>query len=473
MNALPVSVDTAAIPAAARTSVPRWVRIVDGLAVALLCLAALLVVGDGVRFELAGIRIAISSALRVAAWAVALVVGRHVMHRSPTLATRAWQWLQGDTVRRELPAMLRLVVATRLPIIVIGFLAVGAIPLETDLGSQYHDSVWVNLLARWDAILYADIARSGYTWDGNPMRQQTVVFFPGFPLVVNVVSRFFSIHSLQAGWLVSMIAFAWAMVLLVRLARMLTDSDAATDAAWLLSCYPFAYFFGAAYSESLFLLTMCGLFLSMHRQHFGGAAIWGLAAGLTRPNGWLLCLPVAILAISTLPRPRDVGDWLRRAASVAAPAVGALLFTLYLYLRFGDGLVWVKGQAAWGRTFRGLHLFVADRIGYISAQGLTGYLIEQPIDVLNSAGALLALALIVPIGRRLGLAYGVLAAVLVLPPLLMGGSTSMGRLTAIVFPMFIWLASALPAERRKALMVGFATIQGLAATLFYTYRTLY
>jgi hypothetical protein len=32
---------------------------------------------------------------------------------------------------------------------------------------------------------------------------------------------------------------------------------------------------------------------------------------------------------------------------------------------------------------------------------------------------------------------------------------------------------ALSAERRKALMVAFATIQGLAATLFYTYRTLY
>ena len=98
---------------------------------------------------------------------------------------------------------------------------------------------------------------------------------------------------------------------------------------------------------------------------------------------------------------------------------------------------------------------------------------DLPIDVLNTAGGLFALALIVPIGRRLGLAYGVLAAVLVLPPLLMGGSTSMGRLTAILFPMFIWLAAVLPRERRTALMVVFATIQGFAATLFYTYRNLY
>jgi hypothetical protein len=330
----------------------------------------------------------------------------------------------------------------------------------------------VNLLARWDAIRYADIARSGYTWDGNPLRQQNVVFFPVFPVAIRLVSRFFSIHPLEAAWLVSIVSFAWAMVLFVRLARIFTGSEAATDAAWLLSCYPFAYFFGAAYSESLFLLTMCGLFLSLQRREFGYAAIWGLAAGLTRPNGWLLSLPAAILAVSA-PPPRGVGTWLRRGASVAAPALGALLFTLYLHLRFGDGLAWVKGQAAWGRTFRGLHLFVADRILYLRDLGLPGALIEHPIDILNSAAALLALALTIPIGRRLGLAYGVLTAALVLPPVLMGGSTSMGRMTAIVFPMFIWLAMALSAERRKALMVVFATIQGLAATLFYTYRTLY
>jgi hypothetical protein len=468
-----MSADTAPeMPADGGANVPRWVRAVDALTVALFGLTALLIVGDGVRLELAGIRIAITSALRVAVWAVVLVIARHARHPTPPLTTRVWRWLRGGrTVRRDLPAMLQLLLVTRLPVIAIGFLAVGAIPLETDLGSQHHDSAWVNLLARWDAIRYADIARSGYTWDGNPLNQQNVVFFPAFPMVIRLVSRFFGVHPLAAAWLVSITSFAWAMVLFVRLARTFTDSEAAIDAAWLLSCYPFAYFFGAAYSESLFLLTMCGFFLSMHRQEFGRAAIWGLVAGLTRPNGWLLCLPAAILAVS--PPPREVGQWLRRGAAVAGPALGALLFTLYLQLRFGDGLAWVKGQAAWGRTFRGLHLFVLDRILYIRDLGLPGVLIEYPIDILNSAAALLALALTIPIGRRLGLAYGVLAAVLVLPPVLMGGSTSMGRLTAIVFPMFIWLASALAAERRKALMVVFATIQGLAATLFYTYRTLY
>jgi hypothetical protein len=221
---------------------------------------------------------------------------------------------------------------------------------------------------------------------------------------------------------------------------------------------------------------MCGMFLAVHEKRLVRAAFWGLAAGLTRPNGWLLAAPIALLAYTHL-RPLQWREWLRAAAVAAAPVAGVLLFTLYLHLRFGDGFAWLRGQAAWGRTYRGLHLFVADRLAYITAfgpiEGLTRYLRDEPIDVLNTGAALVALALIVPIGRRLGAAYGALVAVLVLPPLLMGGAMSMGRFTSVLFPMFIWLAAEWPAQSRMGLLIAFATLQGFAATLFFTWRPLF
>ena len=62
------------------------------------------------RFELAGIRIAITSAWRVAAWAAVLVAGRHLLHPAPAITTHAWQWLQdSESIRRELPAILQIV----------------------------------------------------------------------------------------------------------------------------------------------------------------------------------------------------------------------------------------------------------------------------------------------------------------------------------------------------------------------------
>jgi hypothetical protein len=92
---------------------------------------------------------------------------------------------------------------------------------------------------------------------------------------------------------------------------------------------------------------------------------------------------------------------------------------------------------------------------------------------LNSGAALLALGLIVPIAQRLGAAYGALVAVLALPPLLIGGSMSMGRITSVLFPMFIWLAAVVPARYRVGVMIAFATLQGFAAALFFTWRPLF
>jgi hypothetical protein len=162
-----------------------------------------------------------------------------------------------------------------------------------------------------------------------------------------------------------------------------------------------------------------------------------------------------------------------RASVVIAPVVGVLLFTLYLYLQFGDGFAWIRGQAAWGRVYRGLHLFAADRLLYLRDMGLLGYLLNEPFDALNTAAALLALGSAVPIARRLGPAYGALVVVLILPPVLMGGATSIGRMTSILFPLFIWLAASLPDEARTATLITFAALQGFAATLFFSFRQLY
>ena len=157
---------------------------------------------------------------------------------------------------------------------------------------------------------------------------------------------------------------------------------------------------------------------------------------------------------------------------VAAPVTGVLLFTLYLYVEFGNGFLWIDGQAAWGRAYRGLHLLAADRLLYLRDTGLVRYLFDQPIDTLNTAAALLALGLVWPISRRLGLAYGALVAVMVLPPLLMGGATSIGRMTSVLFPIFIWLAERTERHRTPILIL-FATLQGFAAVLFFTWRELY
>src|SRR6185436_5726488 len=103
---------------------------------------------------------------------------------------------------------------------------------------------------------------------------------------------------------------------------------------------------------------------------------------------------------------------------------------------------------------------------YVRDIGLVGYLLNEPFDALNTAAARLALGSAVPIARRLGPACGALGVVMILPPLLMGGATSIGRMTSILFPLFIWLAASLRDQHRIAVAIAFGTLQGFAATLF-------
>lgn len=455
------------------SSLPRWVRLLDATSLVMLAAAAVLAVGDGVRLEIGTVRVSITSGVRVAAWAVVLIAVRHAAYRAPSLWTRVVAWTRGFSGRGDFWFALRLSLVTRLPPILIGLLAVATIGVGPEARPGVYADPWLNLPARWDATWYSDIAALGYRWDGDWTRQQNVVFFPAFPLAARLLARPLGMHVLYAGWLIALAAFAWAMVLFVRLARTLASERDATDAAWLLATYPFAIYFSAAYSESLFLLAMCGLFLSVHERRFGQAVLWGLTAGLTRPNGWLLAVPLAVLMWQARPRLSNARQWLHASAVVAAPIAGMLLFTGYLHLRFGDGFAWLRGQAAWGRTFRGLHLVAAERIDYILEYGASSYLTDFPTDALNTGAAILALFVLIPVAKRLGAAYGTLVAVLVLPPLLVGGTLSFGRLTSILFPAFMWLAAFVPVRHRTAVMVVFAALQGFAATLFFTWRPLF
>jgi hypothetical protein len=84
-----------------------------------------------------------------------------------------------------------------------------------------------------------------------------------------------------------------------------------------------------------------------------------------------------------------------------------------------------------------------------------------------------ALGAAVPVWRRLGLPFALFILVNMLPPLATGGLLSAGRFSAVLFPAFLWLASAVPPTQRGAWIASFSALQALNAALFYTWRPLY
>ena len=439
----------------------------------------------GFREQFGAVRLVLISWPRITALAFAVMALRHALRASPSLPSRLWEGLWVAWASPVVRAALAAAVATRLAVLVAGYFAsVTIAPVPGSVIFRNNTDTLSNLTARWDAGWYLSIVQDGYEWDGNRRHQQNVVFFPALPMVMYVAGLFLGRRWLAAGTLVSIAAFAWALAYLFRLAReQLGDDGAAVSAVWLLATYPFAVYFSAPYTEALYLLATVATMYHATRREPAAAAAWGLLAGLCRPNGFLLAVPLAILLfgpafmrwLRELPRLPDEPP-LRAAdlAVVSAPIVAVGLYSAYLWWQFGDPLAWQQGQLAWGRRYvglwRGFEALFAHRSEIIGRMGLMGYARVKPMDFLNTCAALFVVATLVPLTRRLGLAYAAFVVVNLFPPLLVGGMMSIGRMTSVMFPVFIWLGSAVRPSRLPAWTAAFAVLQGLVAALFFTWR---
>ncbi|MGE3955676.1 MAG: mannosyltransferase family protein [Vicinamibacterales bacterium] len=474
---------------------PTWARVVDMLCFALLLLAVVVAVWGGFRMRFGGVRIALTSPYRIVAAAFLLGLVRHALVRHPAI----WADLPGRVLGslRTSPARTALsaVVATRPAIFFAGYMAVILFGYGNNGQAPFRlsDNEVANLQVRWDMAWYFGIASEGYAFSPNYHGQQNIVFFPAFPMIWRMAARLMGGQTMAfvtAGTVVVLVCFFLALTYLFRLARDITgDDDPAGYAVWLLAAYPFALFFGAIYTESLYLLGAIAAFYHFRRRELRAAGAWGLLVGLTRPNGCFLSIPLAVVAISPWlptwlnggpagnveqePSRRTFAALVPAMLSAAMPGIGVLLYSAWMWYFTGNPLQWADGHAAWGREYSGFLPLIADRYDWIVNAGLYTYSTHVPTDVLNTMGAAFGLACTIPVARRLGLAYAVFILVNILPPMAAGGMLSLGRFSSVLFPAFIWCATAIPARHRSGWVASFMALQALNATLFYTWRELF
>jgi hypothetical protein len=463
---------------------PAWVRAADALAVAVAGLSLAVSGFGGFRLHVFGSRVSVTSGGRILLVALAILLVRHAIWRAQPIYSRAWQgiarWWAADGVRAAMPLWL----ASRVGVLVVGFLAVGTFGYR-DGGAPFklYKNELLDLPARHDAGWYLGIAVEGYKWDPAAGGQQNIAFMPALPMLMRFGGRVIGGHPLWAGQFLVLAACLWAFVYVFRLARSaLGDGEQAAWAVALLAAYPFAVFYSAVYTESVFLLCAAGAFYHVRRGEYVRTAAFTLLCGFARPNGFLLAVPIALAALwpASVRAWREsecgIGERLLRAVRESLPAMaaasaavaGVLVFSAFIYALTGRPFAWLEAHAAWGRTFG---TWVSQGpFQELGRGGLYGYARSQPIDAVNFVAVLLALAAIWPVTTRFGVPYGVFIAVNVIPPLTSGGLLSIGRVTAAMFPMFFWLASIIPARHRAAWLTAFALLQGWGAALFFTWR---
>jgi Gpi18-like mannosyltransferase len=297
----------------------------------------------------------------------------------------------------------------------------------------------VDVWARWDSDWYVQIAQHGYVWpSARP------AFFPLYPFLVGGLGRVLGGHYVLAGVLISLTAGAAAFVLFFQLAELKLGHESAVRATFFLAIFPTTLFFGAVYSESLFLLLSVAVFLLAERGQFREAAVAAGLAALTRPVGLALLPGLAILAWRSERRRRALG-------SLAITPTLFALYPLLLWIWIGHPLAFLAAQSGiWKR--------------HLSPYGPLGGFVEavQQHAFKDTLVALALLPLAVIAWRLLGAAYGVYAFASLGLPLMWPSDShalwSIARFGGVLFP----LVFALAAVARRPWVFAVVTV-GLAA----------
>lgn len=313
---------------------------------------------------------------------------------------------------------------------------------------------------RFDTQHYLRIARDGYASAADS------VFPPLYPLLVRAGGALLGGGAAARLAAALLIANAAALGLLLLLYRVVTAELGEAHAArtlLYLALFPTGFFLFAAYTESLFLLLALGSFWAGRRGRFWLAGALGFLAAATRLTGWVLAIPLAyewlrrhrpamaaLWAGSARPtRLRALAAYAARRALPAAALPGVALLA-FLALRHALGLppLGEVYAAHWFQTtgVPGQDIFAAlgSLLGAGTARAGGAPRAGEPIQLsLDLFCVALLLVTTVAAFRRLGPAYGLYAAMLLLFILLPTSEVkplySASRYTLAFFPTFMLL----------------------------------
>ncbi len=264
-----------------------------------------------------------------------------------TEAGRKMSYLK-ETARREgLLFVLLVFGASRLLYLAAGSLFASVVPVSR-FQTVTMDVPFgrMGLWSHWDGEHYVALAAGGYL---QPPEQVSPAFFPLYPLLMRSFGELFGgpvTWGALSVWgpLISLAALPFALFFVYRIAEDRWDPGVARGSVLALALFPTAFFLNAAYTESLFLALSAGsLWAARVRRDLLLAGLFAGLAAATRNVGIFLLAPLAYEWF----RNREAYRW--RGLYLALAPSGLVAYAAYLWLRFGDPLLFYTDQQKWGR----------------------------------------------------------------------------------------------------------------------------
>ena len=212
---------------------------------------------------------------------------------------------------------------------------------------------------RWDAGHYLGIAEQGYNFRYDHYgRNLFVVFFPLYPYLVRAVAAVVRSYFVAA-YVVSFASYLGALVFLFHLVKIDFSHRTAWWAVILISIFPGSHFFGAPYTESLFILTTIATLYYIRKHEWLMAGMWGALATATRMVSVVLIAAMEFAMTHNIFAEIKKGNWKRFFKLLGQVALISLLMLvgtgIYLLINWhytGDALRFLYFQEThWNNGF--------------------------------------------------------------------------------------------------------------------------
>jgi hypothetical protein len=315
-------------------------------------------------------------------------------------------------------------------------------------------------LFAWDAAYYRTIAEHGY----GALPNAALRFFPLVPLMSRALGFVFLGNEAVALIVIANVSALVFAALLHRLALLETgDALLARRAAWYAALFPAASALVLGYADATAIALAVGTFLALRSRRFVTSGVLGYLAALARPLGVLLVVPALIEAAREL-RGQPVRAWVRRIVAVAGPPLGLVTFLAWVDHARGDAFLPFSVQKR--ASLRGDFVDPVSRLVDALSDLIHG---DRFGSGLHFVWAVVFLALLVVIWRRLPGSYTAFTAVTLLVALSAENLDSFERYALGAFPLLLALAMVTRRDivERTVLTLAAGALVGYSVLAFF------
>ncbi len=394
-----------------------------------------------------------------------------------------------DVSRQELLRLLCLFLVWRGVLFGVGVLAPSFLPYEPSFPyadailAQYHLPQWLYSWANFDGVHYLTIAEKGYV--GTGLIQ---AFFPFLPFILLHSLYLLTgghLNTLLTGLVITNVAMLFCLILWYVFLKSFLSKQKAWFGVVLLLVFPTSLFFGALYTESIFLAAVIGAFLAARKQSWIWCSMFTLIATATRIVGVFLLPALAIEAWLqwreqqgpklmakdvTTQLTHFLGTSWRQLVLIGIGGLGTVFYMVYLAQTFGDPLYFLHVQSEFGAG-RTESLVIYPKVLWrsikilLTLNPLTLRYYSSALEFL--AGSLGLLGLVVS-AWKVRLSYLIFALGAFFLPTFTGTFSSMPRYLLVCFPLYLLLIELLATRPQlRSIVLGIFIVSLVVNTILF------